>query len=410
MAVYEYEAVGIQGKVIKGIVDADSSKAARAKLRKQDLFITKLREEKGSSEKGVSLRREFYLREIIGRVKPQEISVFTRQLATLLNAGLPLVEALNAIIDQIENVRLKKIVTQVREKVNEGSSLADGFKGSSKVFSDLYVNMVRAGESSGALDIVLVRLADFLENQVKLRQKVTATLVYPIFMVVFMSVIVFFLMTFVLPKVTEVFANIGQAVPLYTRIMIGTSHFFQKFWKGLIGLMIFFYWGFRRALRTPKIRRRWDAFRIRAPIFGKISRKIAISRFTRTLSTLLNSGIPVLVSMDIVKNVVGNAVLSEAIDTAKNSISEGSSIAEPLRRSGLFPPIVTHMIMVGEKSGELEAMLVKVSEAYDNEVEATVSGLTALLEPVLILMMGGIVFFIMISVLLPILQMNQVLH
>jgi general secretion pathway protein F len=409
MAIYEYQGVGSNGRVVKGIVDAESPKAARAKLRKQDLFITQLVEEKEVAGKGISLRREVDFRQIFGRVKSQEVSVFTRQLATLLNAGLPLVEALNAIIDQLENVRLKKIVTQVREKVNEGSSLADGLKGSPNIFSDLYVNMVRAGESSGALDIVLVRLSDFLEDQVKLRQKVTATLVYPIFMVIFMGLIVFFLMTFVLPKVTEVFANMGQAVPIYTRIMIGLSHFFQKFWWLLIALWVGLYFGFRRALHVPKFRRRWDVFRIRAPIFGKISRKIAISRFTRTLSTLLSSGIPVLISMDIVKNVVENTVLSEAIDAAKNSISEGSSIAEPLRRSGLFPPIVTHMITVGEKSGELESMLVKVSEAYDNEVEATVSGLTALLEPVLILMMGGIVFFIMISVLLPILQMNQVL-
>ncbi len=405
MAVYEYRGLDPAGRDLKGIIDADSPRLARAKLRRSGIFPTEIlidRHMKKSGVEGVSIGA------LVSRISIQEISIMTRQMATLVGAGLPIVEALTALIDQTENVRLKKVITQVRESVNEGSSLADAMRRFPKVFSELYANMINAGESSGALDIVLKRLADFMENQVMLRNKVLAALTYPIILVLVGIAILSFLLVFVVPKVVRIFDDLQQALPIPTVILIAVTDFLGDYWWAILVVVGGSILALRQYAATEKGHQNYNRMILRIPIVGKLLRIIVTTRFARTLAILLNSGIPLLQSMDIAKAVVNNVVIADAIESAKEGIREGESIAEPLRRSKILPPMVTHMIAVGEKTGELEQMLFKVSEAYDSEVETTMSRMTSLLGPIVILVLGGVVLFIVLAILLPMFEMNQI--
>ena len=407
MAVYEYRGLDGAGRIAKGIIDADSPRLARAKLRRSGIFPTEImtdRHTKKSVAEGVSIG------ELFTRVRIQDISIMTRQMATLVGAGLPIVEALNALIDQTENARLKKVITQVRESVNEGSSLADAMSRFPKVFSELYVNMINAGESSGALDIILKRLADFMENQVILKNKVLSTLSYPIILALVGIAILSFLLVYVVPKVVRIFDELQQALPIPTLVLISVTDFLRDYWWVLLVVIGGSMLALRQYVATENGHRNYDRMILKLPITGKLLRIIVTTRFARTLAILLNSGIPLLQSMDIARAVVDNAVISEAIESAKEGIREGESIAEPLRRSNIFPSMVTHMIAVGEKTGELEQMLFKVSEAYDNEVETIISRMTTLLGPFVILVLGGIVLFIVLAILLPMFEMNQIIR
>lgn len=407
MAVYEYRGLDPAGRDLKGIIDADSPRLARAKLRRSGIFPTEIlidRHMKKSGVEGVSIGA------LVSRIRIQEISIMTRQMATLVGAGLPIVEALTALIDQTENVRLKKVITQVRESVNEGSSLADAMRRFPKVFSELYTNMINAGESSGALDIVLKRLADFMENQVMLRNKVLATLTYPIILVLVGIAILSFLLVFVVPKVVRIFDDLQQALPIPTVILIAVTDFLGDYWWAILVVVGGSILALRQYAATEKGHQNYNRMILRIPIMGKLLRIIVTTRFARTLAILLNSGIPLLQSMDIAKAVVNNVVISDAIESAEEGIREGESIAEPLRRSKVLPSMVTHMIAVGEKTGELEQMLFKVSEAYDNEIETTMSRMTSLLGPIVILVLGGVVLFIVLAILLPMFEMNQIIR
>jgi len=407
VAVYEYRGLDGAGRIAKGIIDADSPRLARAKLRRSGIFPTEImtdRHTKKSVAEGVSIG------ELFTRVRIQDISIMTRQMATLVGAGLPIVEALNALIDQTENARLKKVITQVRESVNEGSSLADAMSRFPKVFSELYVNMINAGESSGALDIILKRLADFMENQVILKNKVLSTLSYPIILALVGIAILSFLLVYVVPKVVRIFDELQQALPIPTLVLISVTDFLRDYWWVLLVVIGGSMLALRQYVATENGHRNYDRMILKLPITGKLLRIIVTTRFARTLAILLNSGIPLLQSMDIARAVVDNAVISEAIESAKEGIREGESIAEPLRRSNIFPSMVTHMIAVGEKTGELEQMLFKVSEAYDNEVETIISRMTTLLGPFVILVLGGIVLFIVLAILLPMFEMNQIIR
>lgn len=406
MPVYEYRALNGTGRPVKGIIDADSSRTARLKLRRTGIYPIELHEEASAR----SDRQDADLLRIFRRIKLPEIAVMVRQLSTLLSAGLPLVESLNAVIEQVANPALKKVVTQVRERVNEGSTLADAFAQHPRVFSPLFVNMTRAGERSGALEIVLERLADFTEKQVAFRYKIMAAMVYPILMTCIGFGVLGFLLGYVIPTVTQIFDDLKQSLPLPTLILIAVSGGLRRFWwMGLAGVALIAV-GLNRYGHTERGRMRLDRLKLRVPITGPLGLKIAIARFTRTLAILLKSGVPVLTSLDIVKAVVDNRVLQGAIEEARLNIREGQDIAPPLRRSQLFPPLATHMIAVGEKSGKLEDMLLRVSETFETEVETTVQGLTALIEPLMILIMGAIVGFIALSILLPIFQINQIVR
>ena len=406
MAVYEYKGLNDKGKSISGLVDADSPKSAREKLRRDGIFPTSLTEGKETK----SLSREIDLKQVFERIGTRDIAIMTRQMSTLLRAGLPLISTLNALADQVESSKLTKVISQIRERVNEGASLATAMSDYPHIFPDLYVNMVAAGESSGSLEIVLSRLADYMEDQVQIKNKILTALAYPIIMVCIAIGVIGILFTYVIPKFVEIFEDIHQALPLPTQVLIGLAEFSQKFWWLILILVIAAVYGLRRYRNTEKGRDVFDRTSLKIPIFGTIIRLSAISRFTKTLSTLLASGIPLLKALDIVKRIVNNTVISEAVENASENIKEGASIAEPLRRSGVFPPMVTHMIASGEQSGELEAMLEKVSEFFDSEVEIRVTAMTTLLEPIMILIMAGVVGFIVVSILLPLLQMNQIIQ
>lgn len=404
MPIFEFKGVRrSDGKTVKGLQDADNEKSLRAALKRDGVVVTELRE-KGQGAKRGEVDFARYFRQ---RVNKLDIALCTRQLATLTKAGISLVESLSAVIDQMEKEELKSSLTDIRDQVNQGTSLSEAFAKHPKLFDDLYCNMVNAGEQSGNLEAVLGRLADFIDAQHRLRSKVFAAMAYPAFMLIAGSLILSVMMVFVVPKVTSIFDNLGQDLPLITQVLIFMSDAMKNLWW-LFGILIGFgIYGFRRWKNTEKGEYDWHRFVLWAPIFGGLAMMIAISRFSKTLATLLSSGVPVLTALEITKGVLGNSVLEKVVTEASSSIREGESIAEPLRASKRFPPIVTHMIAVGERSGQLEEMLENVALAYDAQVDAKISALTALLEPVMILVMGVSAGFIVFAILLPLMQMNQ---
>lgn len=405
MAVFEYRGILVgTGKPVKGVRDAENAKALRSALRKDGVLLTVATEGKAAEAKS---KRDIKILQFLSRPSTSDVAVLTRQLATLVGAGIPLFESLNALIEQVENEQLKRALTQVREQVREGTSFAKALEQHPTIFPPLYINMVRAGEASGTLTQVLERLTQFMESQAKLKGKVTSAMAYPALMAVIGTVLVSVLMIAVVPNVTTIFASMDQALPWYTALLIGTSDFMASYWWLLLALLGLTIYLFRRWVSTPQGRFRWDAFVLKIPVFGKVVLMLSVARFARTLATLLSSGVALLTAMDIVSNVLGNASLEKVVLDAIGSIREGQSIAEPLRRSGKFPPIVTHMITIGEKSGQLESMLESVANAYDTEVENRVQILTSLLEPLVIVMMGSVVGFIAVSILMPLIQMSS---
>ncbi|MBF0492744.1 MAG: type II secretion system inner membrane protein GspF [Deltaproteobacteria bacterium] len=401
MPIYSYKGIDSTGKKVSGTLDAESIKAARARLRKINVFPTEVGE--GKAAKSGTKGFQFFQ-----KVKVQEIAEMTRQLSTLIGANIPLVDSLNALVDQIENPKLKQALSDIRDKVVEGSRLADAMKAYPYIFSDLYLNMITAGEASGALDTVLSRLADFTESQAKLRSKVNGALTYPVVMGAVGGLLMCFLLVGVVPKITKIFIDAKMKLPLPTQIVVSLSGFISSYWFVFLLAIPLLLYAFNRFKNSTKGRFMLDRFSLRAPIFGDMLRKLAISRFCRTLSTMMLSGVQLLAALDIVKNVVGNVVLSQVIEETRTSVKEGESIAEPLRRSGQFPPIVTQMIAIGEKTGELENMLEKVANNYEQQVDTKVSTLTTLLEPIMIVVMGVVVAFIVLSILFPMLKMGQV--
>jgi len=403
--VYGYKGVTAAGRGTRGQLNAENLRGARSRLRREGIIVTELSEQAGAAAArapGAARLRLSSLR----RIPPLELSVMTRQAATLIGAGIPLVEGLAALTDQAENPRLKSVLGQVRDRVNEGASLADALTWSG-AFSDLYVGMIRAGEAGGALETVLVRLADYLESQVRLRNKVTSILLYPAIMFCFAMLVVGVLVTVVLPQITELLTSLKQDLPFYTRWIIAGSNFARGWWWAVAAAGLLAAIGLRAAVQTERGRMTWDRLRLSLPVVGRTVRLLSIARFSRTLATLLAGGLPIVRALDTAKHVANNTVLGRAIDAARDSITEGASLARPLRASGEFPPLVTHMIEVGEQSGELEAMLAKVADTYEEQVETTVSRLTALLEPFLILIMVGIVLVIILATLVPLLQVTS---
>lgn len=410
MPVYEYAGLDAAGKAVKGIVDADSSRSARARLRKQGLYPTEVHEQRAAVTKGTGLNVQIDVGKYFQRVSVQDIAQLTQQLSTLIGAGIPMVEALNALVDQVENPLLKSTLTDVKEKVNEGSSLAKALRAHPKVFDELYVNMVDAGEQSGALEVVLERLVEFTEKSVALRSKLVSATTYPLLMTTFSGLLVLGLFTFVIPRIQRIFDSFGADLPMVTKVIFAISSFVTGYWWLILMVAVAAGIFGTRWLRTPKGRAAWHRWQLRVPVFGQLNRKVAVSRFARTLSTLLVSGVPILTALGIVKNVVGNDVISGAIEAASKNIAEGQSIGAPLRASGEFDPIVIHMINVGEKTGELEKMLSKVADAYDAVVENTVEALTSLLTPVITVLMGITVGIIALGILLPMMQLSSLAH
>jgi len=401
--VYAFKGVNATGRSTRGFVDAESARAARVKLRRDGVFLTELGESQAPAQ--TETRRRSFTWLPARRIAPMDQAIVTRQLATLLGAGVPLVSALSALAEQAEGARLKGVIGGIRDRVNQGASFADALA-QSRNFSDLYVGLVRAGEAGGALEQVLARLAEYLEGQVRLRNRVLSIMIYPALMFVFACFVVGVLVTVVLPQITELLASLNAELPLPTRIVMGVSQVARDWWWAFAFLVVAGAALFRAALRTDRGRMNFDRLKLRLPIVGRTARLIAIARFARTLATLLAGGLPIVRSLDIAKHVAANRVLAEAIDAARDSVTEGAPLARPLRASGEFPPVVVHMVEVGEQSGELEGMLEKIAQSYEEQVETSVTRLTALLEPLLILVMVGIVVTIIAATLVPLLQVT----
>jgi general secretion pathway protein F len=420
MPVYAWKGLNNAGKAVGGTKDADGPKNLRQNLRKDGIFVTEHKEVLGgaagrpgggvkvaSGEKVPFFKREIDLGGLLQSVRPQDVAVLTRQLATLLKAGIPLAEALAALGDQADNKKLAMVLVEVREKVTQGTSLADTFAAYPKIFPDLYVNMVRSGEAAGNLDAVLLRLADFMDSQNALRAKVVGALTYPILMMVLGSIVMGILMVVVVPKITSVFDDLNQGLPWNTELLIFVSGVVGTFWWLLIPAAIFGYVSVKRWGRRPAGRAFFDRLKLRIWLIGPLVRFIAVARFARTLATMLAAGVPVLNALEIVKKVLNNTVLEKVIEEARDAIREGESIAAPLKRSGQFPSMMVHMVAVGERSGQLEAMLENVAGAYERDVEGKVARLTTVLSPMIIVLMALVVVFIVFSVLEPILRMQE---
>ena len=408
MPVYEYTGLDRSGKKANGIIDADSAVAARQKLRESGIFPVDVREA-ASKSPDIHFSQKS-IRTLFRRIRPGELSATTRQLSILLGSGITLVASLEALILQITNPLFKKVLAQVKESVNEGNSLAFSLSQHPKVFSQIYINMVHAGEASGTLDLVLDRLSELSEHQQALRTRFKAAMAYPVFMFFIGTLILLFLITFIVPNITKIFSDMHQTLPLPTLALIGISSFLKSFWWLILlvfGGTIFLV---RKLLKTHRGNYIWDEAKLRIPVLGAVNMKIAIARFGRTLGTLLQNGVPLLSALPIVRNIVNNTMVAEAIDKAVEQIESGESLAIPLSQNRWFPPVVVQMISAGEQSGKLEDMLNKVGEIYERETESQVMALTSMLEPVMILVMGLTVGFIVISILLPIFEMNQMIR
>jgi general secretion pathway protein F len=414
MPMYAFKGVAPSGKAVTGVRDAESPKVLRQLLRKDGVHVMsfelsrggKLAKEQNAKKGGLS--RDVDLGGLIGGVKKTEIAAFTRQIATLVKAGIPLADALGAMVEQIANVRLKAPVSEVRAAVNEGSSFADALAKHPKLFDELFVSMVRAGEVAGNLDDVLIRLSEFLESSQKLKSKVQGAMIYPLVMVVVGTVIMTVLMVKVIPNITSMFKQQGKTLPINTRLLIALSDFLLNWWwavgVGLVGaIVLFMQW-----TRSKEGRQVWDGFSLRLPVVGDLVRTINVSRFARTLGTMLQSGVPMLRALDTAKQIVGNVLIQQAIEDAKRAVTEGESLAQTLKKSGHFPTTMIHMVAVGEKAGQLEQMLERVATTYETDVDTRLSRFTALLEPLMLVVMGGAVAFIVFSILQPIMDLGQI--
>lgn len=400
MPVFEYTGVDANSKKVSGVVDAESDKAARAKLRKQRIYPTKLVQE--GTKKGFNIR-------LFNKVTVEEVAGMTRQMAVLLGANIPLIDSIAATLDQVENQDIRKALAEIKERVSEGARLGDCMMNYPKIFDNIYIYMVKAGEASGSLDVVLQRLADFKEAQAELKAKIASAMYYPVFMLVVAALILAYIFTYVVPKITKMFVKQKLTLPWYTQLVMKITEFLTT-WQyvliliGVIALLVFL---FVRYKNSPKGREQLDRWRLRLYVFGELNQKVAVARFAKTLSTLLSSGVQLLPALDIVRNVMDNVVLSKIIEDTMLSVKEGESLADPLRRSGRFPSMFIHMIVVGEKTGLLEQMLEKVADTYDKEVNTFIDGMTSLLTPVMLVVMGLTIGFIVVSVMAPIFQLMQ---
>ncbi|GIL17804.1 MAG: secretion system protein [Oligoflexia bacterium] len=404
MPIFEYKGLTKDGKSAKGIVDSENLRAARAKLKKDGIFVTDLRDKKKASATAAKKKQGSKTKSVPVR----DLSLMTRQLATLIKANIPLVDSLTAVSEQVENPTLQEALSDIKNMVNEGSPFFKALTKYPAIFNVIYISMCEAGEMSGTLDMILIRLAEFTEAQNDLRTKVKGALTYPVVMLTVTIGLLFFLFIFVIPKMVTVFESAPQlTMPWYTQAVIDISGVMVNYWYLIIGIGIISWLLFQNWKKTPRGKTQWDSISLKLPIFGEMNRLVAVARFTRTLSTLLTGGVPMLTAMQIVRNVVDNDIIASAIDDARSNISEGESIAGPLKKSGQFPPIVIHMVNIGEKTGELEKMLTQVADAYDFQVKTKVDAMTGLMGPVVLIVMGFVVGVIVFAVMVPMFEMTN---
>ena len=404
MPVFEYKGLSRDGKNLKGIIDSDNLRTARLKLKKDNIFVTEIKDKKRGTDAASKKSR--------GKSKKsvpiKDLALMTRQLATLLKANIPLVDTLGAVSEQVENPTLSEALSEIRNSVNEGGNLHKALARYPNIFNTIYISMCEAGEMSGTLDVILIRLAEFTEAQNELRSKVKGAMTYPIIMLSVTLALLFFLFIFVVPKMVTVFeSSPNLTLPWYSELIISISGFMVNYWYLIIGGGFLLYLLFRNWKKTPAGKTQWDGISLKLPLFGEMNRMVAVARFTRTLATLLTGGVPMLAALNIVRNVVDNDVIAMAVDDARNNISEGESISGPLKKSGQFPPIVIHMVNIGEKTGDLENMLLQVADAYDFQVKNKVDTLTGMMGPVVLVIMGFVVGTIVMAIMVPMFEMTN---
>jgi type IV pilus assembly protein PilC len=399
MPTYNWEGKSNVGELKKGELVADSVSIARIQLRKLRIAPTRIRVKKDPAASRFSFRR---------RIPEKNIVIFTRQFATMINAGLPLVQCLGILATQEENPAFFKIISQVKGDVESGQSLAEALKKHPRVFNDLYTNLVEAGEAGGILDVILTRLSNYIEKLQKLKKKVKGAFVYPTVVVGVALMVLAIILIFVIPVFEKLFSDVGQALPLPTQVVIELSRFVKKNILFLVAGLGFIAILIRNFYRTPAGKYLVDDFSLRLPIFGPLLRKVAVAKFSRTFGTMVSSGVPILEALDIVARSAGNKIIEKALLKARSSISQGKTIAEPLTESKVFPAMVTQMIQVGESSGELDTMLNKIADFYDDDVDAAVGTLTSMLEPILMIFLGGLIGGLVIAMYLPIFKMAAV--
>ncbi|MFQ5503492.1 MAG: type II secretion system F family protein [Planctomycetota bacterium] len=409
MPIFEYKAVTIDGAQTKGIVDADSAKDARTRLRKQKLLVQTIRESRRGRSTGLSFR----LRRLQGITAPNkkrldQIAGITRQLASLLGAGIPLAEGLRAIIEQAPDREVESAFRDIREKVTQGVAFGDAVAQHPAYFSELYSSMVKAGEAAGALDAVLQKLAEYLQNQTRLRNKVGAAMIYPTIMIIVGIIVVAVLITFVVPKISRMMSSRGKDLPMITQVLIDVSDFFVQYWVlvclGIAALSMIFNW----LTRKGRGRLIWDTFKLKLPVFGDLMLKQSVARFSTTFATLLRSGVSAIESIRVTKNTLDNMVLADALQKVHDHIIEGADIATPMRVSGVFPPVVSYMVAVGEQAGNLDEVLEQISSTYDEEVDLATQKLTSVIEPLIIVCLAVVVATIIMAIVLPLLQLQKV--
>ena len=398
MPVYKYRAINESGKSVEGIVDADSPKSAIDKLKRQRVYLSSIEEVREGGRRRLAL---------LGGVSTAELAVTTRQFSTLVSAGLPLEASLATLAEQSDDARLRQVFADLKDRVSGGSSLASAMSNHPSVFSDMYVNMVRAGEASGTLDVVLARLAEFIEKQSSLMGRVRGAVVYPVFMMFVGAGVLFFMMSYVVPKITKMFERSDRALPLLTRMLIAASDFVSQYAWLIVLFGAFFLFALYRFRSRPRGREYFDRVLLRIPTLGRLVRMVIIARFSRTLGTLLATGIPLLEAIDIAAAVVGNSVYTKALARVRDSVREGASLAATLKDAGIFPPLVVRMVAVGEQTGEVEDMLKRIADTYDMQVESALATFTSLLEPLMILALGVVVGFIVFAILLPIFELTS---
>ncbi len=390
---FEYKVRDRSGNLVTGQLIGDSEDLVRRRLREQGLTPIEVR------KANAGIRMEINLRP--GRVKLKDLAVFCRQFATMVNSGLPILRALAILADQTASKELARILVQVRTDVEQGSSLSGALQKHPKAFNDLFVAMVRAGETGGVLDEVLLDIASTIENEVELRRKIKSAMTYPIVVVILVVLIMAAMLLFIVPQFETIYASLGSELPLPTRLLLGASKLVRTYWWLVVLGAIGGRYAFRRYKRTPQGRAQVDAVKIRVPVFGPLFHKVALARFSNTFGMLLRSGVPILQAMEIVKETVNNQVIARAVEDVKGSVREGESIAKPLAKHAVFPPMVVQMLAVGEETGAVDTMLEKVASFYNSEVEATVDALTSLIEPLLIAVIGGAVGAAVIALYMP---------
>ncbi|MEX1024345.1 MAG: type II secretion system F family protein [Planctomycetota bacterium] len=421
MPIFEYKAYAPGGATRTGVVDADTPRAARQELRRKNILVSELKVIRGKGQRARSKANKDGTESILTKLQKlrtarsgpsgrdlELVAAITRQMATLLGAGIPMAESLNAIIDQADSRRVETMFREIRERITQGSGFGDALADYPSMFGDMYVNMVRAGEATGQVDTVLARMADFLQRQRQLQRKVSSALAYPLLMVAIGVVVVSILMTVVVPKITGMLQDTGQEMPTPTVILIAISNFFKSYWWAMGLCLAAISYTVERVYKTRKGRLIIDRNMLKWPVVGELLRKSAVSRFTRTLATLLSSGVPAVRSLEITETVVGNRVLADATGFIRTRILEGTDIATPLKQSGVFPAVVGYMVSVGEQSGELEQMLDRIAEAYDEEIEVVTERATTILEPLMIVALAVVVGFIVWAIVLPILQVGSI--